>query len=275
MKGCIINKLTIGIMIGCIPCSLLAADGRTTFQYEHKFKTTDRRHHDTLKLIHKTPELWHFEVKFGTSAGSSRNYDVAYDDMQGGSGGLVLQKDFRLLERRATLTPSMEFAFGNTSLTYQPGARLSYSINKEWSVYGRYRYELKKLTRDYRYNTISQSDKYGHAGEVYRSRSDTGRHRLDSGVSYSGIPHLQLSYVFNYFIGDNINDSWSYKNGVFTANQYAVYNGKKTDTEQQFKIAVRYFKQFRPYLEVDDVTVSGNSKSRQQQYKIGFNYLFD
>lgn len=275
MKGRIINKLITGITLGLFPLSVLAADGKTTFQLEHKFKTMDRRHHDTIKLIHKTPALWQYELKFGASGGSGRNYDVAWDDMQGGSGGIVIQKDIKFSDKKSTLTPSMEFSYGNTSVTWQPGTKYNYSIDKTWSVYGRYRYELKKLTRDSRSSTVSASDKYGYAGTEYRSKSDTARHRLDAGISYSGFQYVQLSYVYNYYIGDNLNSSWSYKNGEFTPNKYAVYNGRKTDYEQQFKIQLRYFKQFRPYLEVDDVSVSGTSKSRQGQFKIGFNYQFD
>lgn len=92
MKGRIINKLITGITLGLFPLSVLAADGKTTFQLEHKFKTMDRRHHDTIKLIHKTPALWQYELKFGASGGSGRNYDVAWDDMQGAQEVLLFRK---------------------------------------------------------------------------------------------------------------------------------------------------------------------------------------
>ncbi|MCS3432222.1 oligogalacturonate-specific porin KdgM family protein [Klebsiella sp. BIGb0407] len=274
MSSNTIKKIVIGLSVIGFSQSLYAAEGKTTIQIEHNFKTQDRRHNDSFKLIHKTPSLWQYEVKFGTSSGGGKNYDVAWDDMQGGSGGLVIQKDFKMPMKGNTLTPSFEVSFGSTSVNYQPGVKYSYSINKDWSVYGRYRYEIKKISRSDRYKTISSSDKFGYAGDQYRSKSDTARNRFDTGVTWSGIPNISLGYVFNYYVGDNLNESSSYSKGVFTSNQYAVYNGKKTDYEHQFKIQYRY-QQWRPYLEVDDVSVSSTSKSRQGKIKIGVNYQFN
>ncbi|QHM71792.1 oligogalacturonate-specific porin KdgM family protein [Mixta intestinalis] len=253
--------------------SLLAADGKTILQYEHNFKTMDRRHSDSYKLIHKTKSLWQYEIKFASAAGGNKNYDVAWDDMQGGSGGIVVQKDFKFDDKKSTLTPSFEVSYGNSSVGYQPGVKYTYSINKKWSTYARYRYEIKKPSRSSRYKTISKSDKYGYAGEKYRAKSDTARHRIDTGISWNGIPNLSLGYVFNLYVGDNLNDSWTYKNGVFTSNRYSVYRDGKTDYEHQFKIQYSW-QQWQPYLEIDDVSVSNTSKSRQGKFKIGVKYKF-
>ena len=273
MKGNAINNIITGLAFGLISPVLFAADGKTTLQVEHSFKSMDRRHSDSFKLIHKTLSLWQYELKFSTAAGGNKNYDVAYDDMQGGSGGIVIQKDFKFFDNQGTLTPSFEVSFGSTSVGYQPGLKYTYSNNKTWSVYGRYRYELKKQTRASRYSTVSSNDTWGHANEKYRSKSDTGRHRIDTGFSWSGIPNLSLGYVFNLYIGDNLNDSWTYSNGEYIKKKYAVYNGNKTDYENQFKLQYKYG-QWQPYLEVDDVTVSGTSKSRQSKFKIGVKYQF-
>ncbi|MEA9391308.1 oligogalacturonate-specific porin KdgM family protein [Acerihabitans sp. TG2] len=265
---------SVALIFAIFPLSCLATDGKTTFQYEHNWKTMDRRHSDSIKLIHKLTSGWSYEVKFSTSAGGNSNYDTAYDDMQGGSGGLVIGKDFKLSDKKSTITPSFETSIGSSSVSYQPGIKYNYSINKEWSAYARYRYELKKISRSTRYSTISNSDKYGYAGDTYLSKSDTGRHRLDTGLTYSGFKDLALTYVFNYYLGDNVTESYSYKNGKFIEKNYTVHNGKKNDYENQFKIQYKYFKKLMPYLEVDDVTVSGTSASRQAKIKIGFNYVF-
>lgn len=251
----------------------LATDGKTTFQYEHNWKTMDRRHNDSFKLIHKLSSGWQYELKFGTSSGGGSNEDVAFDDMQGGSGGMVISKTIALT-KSGSITPSFEFAIGNSAVTYQPGLKYGYTFNKQWSVFGRYRYELKKVSRDSRYSTVSSNDKYGHADEHYRSKSDAGRHRLDAGFSYKITPLLSFSYSYNYYIGDYINSSSSYSNGNFSENEYQVYRGKKTDYEHDFKIQYQLTKQLVPYLEVDDVSYSGTSSSRQGKVKIGANYTF-
>ncbi|ASY78422.1 oligogalacturonate-specific porin KdgM family protein [Pectobacterium polaris] len=248
-------------------------DGKTTFQYEHNWKTEDRRHSDSIKLIHKKTNGWSYEVKFSTSAGGNSNYDVAYDDMQGGSGGMVIGKDFKL-SKAATLTPTFEFSIGNSTMMYQSGLKYNYRINSDWSTYGRYRYEYKKPTRSSRYSTISASDKYGYAGESYLSKSDTGRHRLDAGVTYSGLDNINLTYVFNYYIGDNTTKSYKYSKGEFTEREYAVYDNGKTDYEHQFKVQYKLNKQLTPYIEYDDISQSSTSSSRQGKIKVGFNYVF-
>lgn len=274
MRLGLINSIASGICLALISPVILAADGKTTLQYEHNFKTMDRRHSDSYKLIHKTKSQWQYELKFSTSAGGGKAYDVAYDDMQGGSGGIVIQKDLKFSsDKQGTWTPSFEVSYGSSSVSYQPGLKYNYSINKEWSVYGRYRYELKKQSRSSRYSTVSSSDKYGNGGEKYLSKSDTGRHRIDSGFSWNGIPNLSLGYVFNLYIGDNTNDSWTYSNGQYTKKEYAVYRGRKVDYEHQFKAQYKY-KQWQPYIEVDDVSVSGTSKSRQGKVKLGIKYQF-
>ncbi|MEN0612906.1 oligogalacturonate-specific porin KdgM family protein [Klebsiella indica] len=274
MRTGLIKNITTGVCIALISPAILAADGKTTLQYEHNFKTMDRRHSDSYKLIHKTKSLWQYELKFSSSAGGGKTYDVAYDDMQGGSGGIVIQKDLKFSgDKKSTLTPSFEVSYGSSSVGYQPGLKYSYTINKEWSVYGRYRYEVKKQSRSSRYKTVSSSDAYGHEGEKYLSKSDTGRHRIDTGFSWNGIPNLSLGYVFNLYIGDNLNDSWTYSKGQYTQNRYAAYNGRKTDYEHQFKVQYKY-KQWQPYLEVDDVAVSATSKSRQGKIKLGIKYQF-
>lgn len=279
----VINGILFAGMVFTLPTTVMAADGKTTFQYEHNFKTMDRRHGDTFKIIHRTVNNWQYEFKFSTNAGGNSNYDTAYDDMQGASGGMVVQKQISL-PAAFTLTPSFEFSIGSSAVTYQPGLKLSYKINKDWSTAFRYRYELKKVSRSDRYKTVSNSRDTVYNGVDYVNKPDTGRHRLDWSISYSGFKNFGLSYVFNYYNGDYVNTGYTYTKGSsatnnigsFTKQRYVAYDDGRINYEHHFKISWKYSKQFQPYLELRDVAGKNTSTdSRQAQVKIGFNYVFN
>ncbi|WP_294613480.1 hypothetical protein [uncultured Gilliamella sp.] len=53
----------------------------------------DQIHGDTIKLISKTDNNWQYEFKFGVTQGGRNKREVLYDDMHGGSGGVVIQED--------------------------------------------------------------------------------------------------------------------------------------------------------------------------------------
>ncbi|MBP5979223.1 MAG: porin [Halomonas sp.] len=265
------KKIMVGLLLVTASPALLASEGRTTLQLEHNFKTTDRRHNDSVKLIHRMPSQWQFEVKFGASGGGGRNYDVAFDDMQGGSGGLVVQRNFKLDDVN-TLTPQAEVSFGNSSVTYQGGARLSHRVNSDWSVYGRYRYEYRSRSNNDSYRSVRHND--SDIDTVYRSQSDTGRHRFDTGFSWRATSNLQLGYTLNVYLGENLNSSWNYTDNEFVPRGYAAFNGNRWDYANEFKLQYR-MGQLSPYFEVHDVSVSGDSSSRQAQVKFGIKYQFD
>lgn len=265
------EKIAIGVLCALFSQVAVASDGRTTLQLEHNFKTTDRRHNDSVKLIHRTPSQWQFEVKFGASGGGGRNYDVAFDDMQGGSGGIVVQRNFKLDDDN-TLTPQAELSFGNSSITYQAGARLSHRVNNDWSVYGRYRYEYRSRSNNDSYRSVRVGD--SDIDTVYRSQSDTGRHRFDTGFSWRATSNLQFGYTLNVYLGENLNSSWDYTDNEFVPRGYAAFDGNRWDYANEFKMQYR-MGQLSPYFEVHDVSVSGDSSSRQGQVKLGIKYQFD
>lgn len=270
MKSIVItNKILF--VIGFWTLSTYSFAGSTTLQYEHNWKQMNRIHGDTIKLIHKRDSGWQFEFKFGTTAGSGSNKDVAYDDMQGGSGGIVIQKPYSLPNNYGQLIPSFETSFGNNQITYQPGLKYAYKINTDWSTSFRYRYEWKKITNSDRYKTaiINGTQK------KYLAKGDSGRNRLDWNLSYSGFSVVGLSYTFNYYVGDYTNTPYRYSasEGLKKV-KYSVYNNKKTDYEQQFKITWNYSKKLRPYVEFSDVSKNSDNDTRQAKYKVGFNYTF-
>lgn len=265
-------KSTSFLVFICSCSGYVHADSApTTFQYEHNWKSMDRIHADTLKLIKKTDDNWQFEFKFSASAGGGNQRDVFYDDMQGGSGGVVIQKTYNLPNKLGSLIPSFELGFSKDTTLYQPGLKYSYKINNDWSTSLRYRYEFKKISQAERYKMAKIS------GEQvkYISSSNAGRNRIDWALMYSGIKALSLAYTFNYYIGDYTNNSYKVINKQLVKNKYQVYNNKKTDYEQEFKITWNYSKLFRPYFSLSDVSKNKTNDTRQAKFKIGFNYAFD
>ncbi|WP_392563540.1 oligogalacturonate-specific porin KdgM family protein [Orbus wheelerorum] len=248
----------------------IADTGQTTFQYEHNWKSIDRKHGDSLKLIHKTNDNWQYEFKFSTAVGGASLRDVLYDDMQGGSGGVVIQRTYILPNHLGSLIPSFELGFGKDLTLFQPGLKYAYKINNNWSTNLRYRYEWKKISQSERYKVA----KIAGSQVSYVANGNVGRHRIDWGLNYSGIKALGLSYTFNYYIGDYTNTPYRVASGQLIKNKYSAYNGKKVDYEQEFKITWNYSKLLRPYFSLSDVSKNKTSDARQAKFKLGFNYLF-
>lgn len=82
------------MFISSFPAYVFAGSGQTSFQYEHNWKSMDQIHGDTIKLISKTDNnQLAIEFKFGVTQGGRNKREVLYDDMHGGSGGVVIQED--------------------------------------------------------------------------------------------------------------------------------------------------------------------------------------
>lgn len=280
--------------------STVVQAGSTTFQYEHNWKEHDRRKSDSIKLIQKTDSGWGFEFKFGaTAGGNDSNHTQSYDDMEGGSGGVVIQYNYKLDDNWGQIQPSMEFGFSKNKTLFQPGLKYSYKITKDWSTELRYRYEFNKISQSERDKTATISSgittdangKQTITKETvdYIGTSDTGRHRINWLIAYSGFEKFNISYNFNYYIGKNINTSYStekssvWLNGKepsspnwtsLVQNEYSQFKHKKIDYAQEIKITYLYSKQFRPYLELDEISRNKDNSQRHIQYKIGFNYTF-
>lgn len=270
MRHIKLKKISLMVFISTFSAYAFAGSGQTTFQYEHNWKSMDRIHADTLKLIHKTEDNWQFEFKFGVTEGGGNKRDTLYDDMYGGSGGFVIQKTFTLPNGFGSLIPALELGFGKDLTLYQPGLKYSYKFNSDWSSSLRYRYEWKKISQSERYKTA----KIAGNRVKYLASSNTGRHRLDWALNYSGLKQLNLAYTFNYYIGDFTNDSYKVVNNKLVKNKYKAYNNKKTDYEQEFKITYNYSKLFRPYFSISDVAKNKTTDTRQAKFKVGFNYNF-
>lgn len=265
---CKLRKMSYCIVVYSLSLSVYA--GQTTFQYEHNWKSMDRKHAESLKLIHKDDNNWQYEFKFSAASGGGSNRDVLYDDMQGGSGGVVIQRTYTLPNKWGSIIPSLELGFSKDSTLFQPGLKYSYRINNDWSTSLRYRYEWKKISQSERYKVSKIA---GNQVE-YIANGDAGRHRIDWALNYSGIKALGLSYTFNYYVGDYTNTSYKVVAGRLVKNEYLAYNNKKTDYEQEFKMTWHYSKKIKPYLSISDVSKSKTNDTRQAKFKVGFNYLF-
>ncbi|MFQ1054406.1 oligogalacturonate-specific porin KdgM family protein [Gilliamella apicola] len=265
-----LKKIPLLMFLSTFPIYSFAGSGQTVFQYEHNWKSMDRIHGDTIKLIHKTDNNWQYEFKFGVTEGGGNKRDVLYDDMHGGSGGVVIQKNITLDNGWGSIIPALELGFSKDLVLYQPGLKYSYKFNSDWSSSIRYRYEWKKISQAERYKTAKVSGQQ----VKYKATSNSGRHRFDWALNYSGFKAFNLAYTFNYYLGDFTNNSYKFSKGTFEKNKYIAYNNKKNDYEQEFKITYNYSKLLRPYFSISDVSKNKTTDTRQAKFKVGFNYAF-
>lgn len=283
------KRSTLLILVSCAPGLVYAADdtadwndmvrGKTYFQYEHNFKTRDRRHGDSFKLVQKTEDDWSWELKFSTTGGSGKKFDSAFEDSVSGSAGLVIQKGLSL-PKGFSLTPSFETNMGSNFLQYLAGGSLSLPrFSKDWSSYVRYRYQYRKYNRTDRWATASLytngvNSSGGYTSVTYRKQADLGTHRLEAGLSYSGIKNWGITLMTLYDRADYVNNVMSCTKYGCTASEYTMFNNKKGYWYNEIKVQYRGWGDFIPYVEVDQQNYSGSSVKEQAAVKTGFNYYF-
>ncbi|MCA2016325.1 hypothetical protein LDJ79_09405 [Vibrio tritonius] len=244
--------------------------GKTYLQYEHNYKTEKRSHGDSIKLVHKTPDRWGFEVKFGMYP---KAIDSAYQNYYGGSAGFVLSKTYKL-NKKASLTPQFEIDFQSDSLQYLGGAKISYKLTPEWNTYFRYRYQFRDYASTDSYKTTNVDIGGTSTPITYLAKGNIGTHRLESGISYRGIENWTLQYILLYDYSDYTNSPKSCNSDGCTSLDYAQFNNKKGYLYSKFKIQYQGIKTVIPYFEIDQKSVSSTSNKEQAALKLGFNWYF-
>ncbi|WP_315708550.1 porin [Brenneria uluponensis] len=283
------KKSKFFLLLSIIPCLSYAQEdtaewndmvqSKAYFQYEHSFKTQDRRHGDSFKIVQKTKNNWSWELKYSTYGGSGKKYDVAFEDPISGSAGLVIQKGFNLSKNNA-LIPSFEVDMSNNSLQYLGGATLYFNgLSKNWRPYVRYRYQYRKYNRADRWattkqyaNGVNSSDGYNYV--TYRKNGDVGTHRFEAGLTYAGIKNWGITFITLYDYGDYVNDVISCNSYTCTKSIYSQYNNKKGYWYNEIKVQYRGWGDFIPYTEIDQAAYSSSSIKEQATIKTGFNYYF-
>lgn len=248
--------------------------GKTYLQYEHNYQTEKRAHGDSIKLVHKTPENWGFEVKFGIYP---RAIDSAYENYYGGSAGFVLSKTY-IIDKETYVSPQFEVDFQSDSLQYLGGATLYHKLSENWGGYVRYRYQFRDYASTDSFKTrnmyIDGDKTKGTESVTYRAKGNIGTHRFETGIDYRGIDNWRFQYILLYDYSDYTNSPKSCDSYSCTTLEYASFDNKKGYLYNEFKIQYAGFKSAIPYFEIDQKSVSSTSVKEQACLKLGVNWYF-
>ncbi|MBF9002387.1 MULTISPECIES: hypothetical protein [Vibrio] len=248
--------------------------GKTYLQYEHNYQTENRRHGDSIKLVHKTPENWGFEVKFGIYP---RDSDYAYENYYGGSAGFVLSKSY-ILDKKSYLSPQFEIDFQSDSLQYLAGATLYRKLSTNWGGYVRYRYQFRDYASTDSYKTrdmyINGDSSQGTESVSYLSKGNIGTHRFETGIDYRGVENWRFQYILLYDYSKYTNSPQSCDSYSCTPLKYYAFNNKHGYLYNEFKVQYTGFKSVIPYMEIDQKAVSSSTSQEQACLKAGFNWYF-
>lgn len=249
--------------------------GQTYLQYEHDYLTTDRRHVDSIKIVHKTPTNWHWEVKYSAYPGDS---DYLWENEYGGSAGFVLDKAI-ILDNKTYVVPEGEVDFQNSSRQYLLGAELYRKLSSDWGGYVRYRYQYRQYDSSDKYTTRNMyvdatNTKAGTESVTYLSHGNIGTHRFESGIDYLGFKNWKIEYILLYDYAKYTNSPKSCTSYTCTDSEYYLFDNKHGYLYNELKIQYAGIKNFIPYFEVDQKYVSGTSVKQQAVLDLGFDWFF-
>lgn len=135
-----------------------------------------------------------------------------------------------------TLQPGFSLESSSNNNGYRPYLRAQYNLTKDLYVAGRYRYEYKRTTSK------------GSEGDEKTNRGD-------------------------FWLGYSFYKDWSAEyNYVYKSSNKVIFDDGKTDYEHNVKLAYKWDKNWKPYIEVGNVKQDSKNDNRQTRYRVGINY---
>ncbi|MFC0225369.1 oligogalacturonate-specific porin KdgM family protein [Serratia aquatilis] len=134
------------------------------------------------------------------------------------------------------LQPGFSLESSSNNNGYRPFLRMQYNLTKDVYVATRYRYEYKRTTSK-------------------GSDGDEKTNRGDFWLGYSFLKDWQVEY--NY---------------VYKSSNKVIFDDGKTDYEHNVKLAYKWDKNWKPYIEVGNVKQDSINDNRQTRYRVGVSY---
>ncbi|KEY58051.1 oligogalacturonate-specific porin KdgM family protein [Serratia sp. DD3] len=135
-----------------------------------------------------------------------------------------------------SLQPGFSMDSTSSSNGYRPYLRAQYNLTKELYVAARYRYEYKR--------TPSK-------GSDYDAKTNQG----DFWIGYTFLNDWQVEYNF-----------------LYKSSNQVIFDNDKNDYEHNVKLAYKWDKNWKPYIEVGNVKQDSYNDNRQTRYRVGVSY---
>ncbi len=212
-----------------------ASANAVTIDLRHEYTDTSQGQKDRVLISHRFANGFGFSVEAKTKSGGEHS-DKAFNDVVDNGDEYVLSYQFNAMPN-ITVQPGFALETSSSKAIYKPYIRGQYSFENGFYVAGRYRYEY---TRD---TSSTKDDEHVNRGDLW--------------LGYKTGP---WTFEGNYL----------YKK----SEDYNRYDNGKDDYELDFKVAYSIDKNWKPYAQIGNVSVSSDEDDRQTRYRVGVQYTF-
>lgn len=203
----------------------------------HEFMDTEQRDHKNRMLIsHRFANGFGFslEAKWKQDSSDSTPDKPFHEPVSNGTEAVVSYQ--YKVNDAFTLQPSFSLESSSNNNGYRPFLRAQYNLTKQLYVASRYRYEYKRTTSK-------------------GSSADEKTNRGDFWVGYTFLNDWQVEY--NY---------------VYKHSNKVIFDNGKNDYEHNLKLAYKWDKNWKPYIELGNVKQDSVNDNRQTRYRVGIAY---
>ncbi|WON75662.1 oligogalacturonate-specific porin KdgM family protein [Serratia sp. UGAL515B_01] len=203
----------------------------------HEWMDTSKGDHKNRMLIsHRFDNGFGFslEAKWKQDSTDSTPDKPFHEQVSGGTEAVVSYQ--YKVNDVFNLQPGFSIESTSNNNGYRPFLRTQYNLTKDVYVAARYRYEYKRTTSK-------------------GSEGDEKTNRGDFWLGYKFFKDWQVEY--NY---------------VYKNSNKVIFDDGKTDYEHNVKLAYKWDKNWKPYIEVGNVKQDSKNDNRQTRFRVGVNY---
>ncbi|MFK8256160.1 oligogalacturonate-specific porin KdgM family protein [Erwinia sp. AnSW2-5] len=218
-------------------CGLLLASASSqavTLDVRHEWLDDSKQHKDRFMVSHRFDNGIGFSLEAKWKSGGD-NQNKAFTDLVDSGTESTVSYQYKVTPAWF-LQPGFTLESSSDNSIYKPFLTTGYQFDNGIYFNVRYRYEYTRSTKE---NT---DDKKTNRGEFWLG------YRL-----------ADWRFEYNY---------------IYKHSDQVLYDNDKWDYEQDLKVAYNINKQWTPYVEVGDVSVSKTADDRQTRLRIGVQYSF-
>ncbi|AHG18756.1 porin [Chania multitudinisentens RB-25] len=205
----------------------------------HEFMDTAKGDHKNRMLVsHRFANGFGFslEAKWKQDSSDSTPDKPFHEQVSNGTEA-VASYQYKVTDE-FSLQPGFSIESNSNNNGYRPFLRAQYNLTKDLYVATRYRYEYKRTTSK-------------------GSDADEKTNRGDFWLGYTFFDDWQTEYNF-----------------VYKKSNKVIFDDDKTDYEHNVKLAYKWDKNWKPYIEVGNVKQDSLNDNRQTRYRVGVSYSF-
>ncbi|KAA1051839.1 porin [Pseudocitrobacter sp. 73] len=212
-----------------------ASASAVTIDLRHEYTDDSQVQKDRLLISHRFANGFGISIEGKVKSGGD-DQDKAFNDVVDNGDEYVVSYQFNAAPG-FSVQPGFALETSSSKAIYKPYIRGQYTFENGIYIAGRYRYEY---TRD--------------------TSADKDDEHINRGDLWLGYKIKAWAFEGNYL----------YKK----SEDYDRFNNGKDDYELNLKVAYSIDKNWKPYVELGNVSVRSTTDERQTRYRVGLQYTF-